>query len=232
MTEHTDSTGSAGDGATAGSDSGTPAEDDPLVVYSDFVCPFCYLGKTALEQYREDAADPPAVEWRPFDLRSHKRGPDGAIDWDAPDGKDEDYFAEVRENVDRLRERYDAEMLSFDEIPEDVDSWNAQLVALAVRRGESDALGRLNDALFEALWIDGRDIGDPEVLRDVAEAVGLDPTLVDETFADETLEADLREAFEDAQRAGVSAVPTFVYGEYAARGAVPPAQLRRLVEGV
>jgi predicted DsbA family dithiol-disulfide isomerase len=205
--------------------------DNRLVVYSDYVCPFCYLGKQALEQYRAESGDAPAVEWRPFDLRGHKRRPDGTIAEDVDDGKDESYFDQVRENVERLRERYDAEMLSFDEVPDDVDSWNAQLVALATRRRGDERGDALNDALFDALWVDARDIGDADVLRDVVGTVGLDPTLVDDALADDELESALSDAFESARQAGVSAVPTFVYDEHAARGAVPPAQLRRLVEG-
>ncbi|MDX1747979.1 MAG: DsbA family protein, partial [Halobacteriales archaeon] len=98
--------------------------DDPtLQVYSDYVCPFCYLGRASLSAYRAESEDPPEVDWRPFDLRSHKRGPDGTIRDDVDDGKDEDYFAQVRQNVDRLSEQYDVEIdLDF---ARTVDSWNA-----------------------------------------------------------------------------------------------------------
>ena len=102
--------------------------DDTLAVYSDFVCPFCYLGRAALREYLADADDPPAVEWRLFDLRGYKRDPEGGFR-DVDDGKDEDYFAEARENVARLREPYGVEMHSFDDVPE-VDTWYALADAL------------------------------------------------------------------------------------------------------
>lgn len=54
------------------------------------------------------------------------------------------------------------------------------------------------------------------MLADVAEDVGLDPEEVGEAVEDE----DIR------------SIPTFVYGEHAARGAIPPSQFERLVEGV
>ncbi|UPV98852.1 DsbA family protein [Halorussus gelatinilyticus] len=204
--------------------------DDALVVYSDYVCPFCYLGKAAMERYREETDDPPEVEWRFYDLRGYKRGPDGSIDHDVDDGKDDDYFAQVRENVERLKDQYDVEMdLDFSK---DVDSWNAQQAALYVRQTEGEeTFLAFHEALFEALWQDGRNIGDPDVLAEIADELGLAPDEIRDATADETLEAELRERFESAQQAGVSGIPTFVYEGHAARGAIPPEQFERLVDG-
>jgi predicted DsbA family dithiol-disulfide isomerase len=209
-----------------------PTTAATMTVYSDYVCPFCYLGRASLEAYRDDTEDPPDVEWHQFDLRSYKRGPDGEIREGADDGKDEDYFEQVRENVARLRERYDVEMLDLADLPDDVDSWDAQAVALHVQREhDAETFEALNDALFEALWQDGRDIGDVEVVVDVATAVGIPEADVRAAVDDEGLQADLRERFERAREEGVTGVPTFAYGGHAARGAVPPEQLGRLVDG-
>lgn len=207
------------------------AGEGTLEVYSDYVCPFCYLGKAAMEEYLDSREDPPEVEWRLFDLRGYKRRPDGTIDHAVDDGKDEDYFAQVRENVERLEEKYDVEMtLDFSR---DVDSWNAQQVALHVREAyDEETFLAFHEAVFEALWQDGRDIGDPDVLADIAENAGLDPREVRKAAEDDDLEARLRERFETAQGEGIRSIPTFVYGEHAARGAIPPSQFERLVEGV
>jgi len=201
-------------------------------VYSDYVCPFCYLGKRSLEAYQGRREDDLAVEWHPFDLRGHKRGPDGEIDDSVEDGKDDAYFEQVRENVARLREKYDAgEMLDLDDLPDDVDSLSAQVASLYVKTEHPDQWPAFDDAVFEALWVDGRDIGDVDVLADVAETVGLDGAEIRDAVADGDLRDRLQESFADARQAGVTGVPTFVYGGHAARGAVPPEQLRRLVEG-
>lgn len=207
-----------------------PDPTAPLVVYADFVCPFCYLGKASLEAYLDDAEDPPAIDWRPFDLRSHKRGPDGTIDHGIDDGKDDAYFDQVKENVERLSQRYDVEMSL--EHARDVDSWNAQLAMLGVEAStDAETADAFREAVFDALWLDSADIGDPDVLEDVARSVGIDGALVGDAVVDDALEATLRDRFRAAQDAGITAVPTFVFGEHAARGAVPPAQLRRLIEG-
>ena len=206
-----------------------PTGDPSLRVYSDFVCPFCYLGRASLSIYRDGTEDPPPVDWRPFDLRGHKRGPDREIRDDIDDGKDEAYFERVRRNVERLSERYD---VAIDlALARDIDSWNAQQAALYVRReyGE-EAFVAFHDAVFDALWEDGRDIGDPAVLGTIAADLDLPADAVQAATRDGDLAAALEAEFRDAREAGVSAVPTFVYDGHAARGAVPPAQIERLVE--
>jgi len=204
---------------------------DRLTVYSDHVCPFCYLGRRSLETYEETRDDPLEIEWHPFDLRSGKRGPDGEIDHDVDDGKDADYYEQARKNVERLQDEYGVDdMLNLDEVPE-TDSLPAQVASHYVDETHPDTWRAFDDAILEALWIDGREIGSPDVLADVAASVGLDGDEIREAAADETRRDELESLFADAQRQGVTGVPTFTTDEHAARGAVPPTQLERLVEG-
>lgn len=211
---------------------GNMSEQEPLIMYSDYVCPFCYLGRTALARYLSAREEPLPIEWHPFDLRSHKRGPDGEIDHSVPDGKDDRYFEQVRQNVARLKREYNAqEMLELEELPDEVDSFEAQIASRFVQREFPDAWPEFDERVFRALWVDGRDIGDPEVLATIAESVDLDGAEIRKALQTEERRDEVQRLFGEAQESGISGVPTFVYGEYAARGAVPPAQLRRLVEG-
>ena len=206
------------------------ANENGLTIYADYVCPFCYLGRKSLERYQETREEPVELDWHPFDLRSGKRGPDGEIDHDADDGKDEEYYAQAKENVRRLRERYDAEMAQ--EIATEVDSLPAQIASFHVKEEHPDHWKAFDEAIYAALWQEGRDIGDPDVLAELAEEVGLDAEEIREATEDETLEERLAERFDEARRRGVTGVPTFAYDGQAARGAVPPEHLKRLVEGV
>lgn len=203
--------------------------DQPLVVYSDYVCPFCYLGRVALERYEEARGAPVELEWRPFDLRGHERGPDGEIRTDVEDGKDDEYYERAEANVRKLRERYDAEMAQT--LRRDVDSWPTQQASLYVRETAPARWRAFDEALLEALWRDGRDVGDRDVIADVAADVGLDAEAVRAATNDDEWGDRLREAFAEAREFGVSGVPTWVYGDHAARGAVPPEHLERLIEG-
>ncbi|ODR79614.1 disulfide bond formation protein DsbA [Haladaptatus sp. W1] len=206
-----------------------PEAADRLVVYSDYVCPFCYLGRQSLERYRETREDPLVLDWHPFDLRSGKRKADGSIDRSAEDGKGEQYYRQARENVRRLQEKYDVEMAQ--EIATDVDSLPAQVASYYVKSEHPDRWLDFDEGIFEALWQDGRDIGDADVLADLAEDAGLDRDEIRNAIADDDLHEELQDRFAEAQRRGVTGVPTFAYDGHAARGAVPPEQLERLVDG-
>jgi predicted DsbA family dithiol-disulfide isomerase len=134
--------------------------DDQILVYSDYVCPFCYLGRRSLDEYQDTRESDLAIDWHPFDLRSQKRAPDGEIDHSVDDGKDEAYFDQVRQNVARLKDEYDAdEMLDLDDLPEDVDSFEAQVASFYVNEEYPDQWLAFDEAVFEALWVEGRDIG-------------------------------------------------------------------------
>lgn len=206
------------------------SEKPTITVYSDYVCPFCYLGRESLTQYQESRADELRIEWHPFDLRSQKRRPDGSIDHSVDDGKDDEYFEQAKQNVRRLADKYDVEM-DLD-IATDIDSLSAQVVSYYIREHyDYETWLAFDEAVFETLWQDGRDIGDTDLLVELATDVGADVDEVRSALDDDTLREDVRRQFTEAQRHGVTGVPTFAYDGHAARGAVPPEQLQRLVDG-
>ncbi|MFP8953825.1 DsbA family protein [Natrialbaceae archaeon A-arb3/5] len=200
---------------------------DRLVLYADYVCPFCYLGTRSLEQCLDGLENPPEIDWRPFDLRRGKRNPDGSIDHSVDDGKDDEYFEQARSNVRRLQDEYGVEMTQ--ELALEVDSFDAQLAGWYVKQEYPEQWAAFDEAIYEALWRDERDIGDESVLADLAADVSLPAEEIEAALDNESLRADLDERFSAAQRLGVTGVPTFVFDGRAANGAVPPAQLERLL---
>lgn len=203
-----------------------------VTVYADYVCPFCYLGHHSLKQYEATREGQLTVEWHPFDLRGHNRQADGSIDHQVDDGKDEAYFEQARQNVERLREEYGAhEMLDVTDVPDPVDSLDAQVASSYVQNERSDQWREFDDRIYEALWVDGRDIGDQEVLVDLAENVGIERADIRAILDDSEHRDAVQSLFDEAHQHGITGVPTFVADGYAARGAVPPEQLRRLIDG-
>ena len=205
-------------------------QTETITVYSDYVCPFCYLGRESLSRYQADRETALEIDWQPFDLRSGKRNPDGSIDHSVDDGKDDEYFEQAKDSVRRLQETYDVEMTM--DLATEVDSLNAQVASYYVKAHyDYETWLAFDEAIFAALWTEGRDIGSEEVLVDLADDVGIDTEEITAALDDDTLRDELTDEFVAAQQAGVTGVPTFVAEGHAARGAVPPAQLRRLIEG-
>jgi len=208
----------------------TQAADTELTIYSDYVCPFCYLGRQSLARYQADREEELRIDWQPFDLRSGKRNPDGSIDHSVDDGKDDEYFEQAKESVRRLQDKYDVEMTL--DLATEVDSLDAQIASYYIKSHyDYETWLAFDEAIFAALWTAGRDIGSEDVLLDIADDVGIDANEIEAALDDDTLQDELTDEFVDAQQAGVTGVPTFAYDGYAARGAVPPEHLKRLVEG-
>lgn len=200
-----------------------------LTVYADYVCPFCYLGYTSLDSYRAERDEPLSVDWQPFDLRASQRRPDGTIDHDVDTGKDEEYYEKARKNVEQLADRYEVDMVQ--NLSKDIDSYDAQRVGLRASDEYPDTFDAFHRGVFDALWEEGRDIGEQSVLASVASEAGLPEDFVAETLADDASADRLDQAFAVAQSRRITGVPTFVADGHAARGAVPPEHLRRLVDG-
>jgi len=203
---------------------------ETITVYSDYVCPFCYLGRESLSRYQADRDSDLEIDWQPFDLRSGKRNPDGSIDHSVDDGKDDEYFEQAKESVRQLQAKYDVEMTL--DLATEVDSLNAQVASYYVKEHyDYETWLAFDEAIFAALWTEGRDIGSEYVLAELADDVGIDPDEIAAALDDDALRDELTDEFVAAQQAGVTGVPTFAYDGYAARGAVPPEHLQRLVEG-
>ena len=87
----------------------------------------------------------------------------------------------------------------------------------------------IHDALFRAYFVDGRNIGDPEMLVQIAESVGLRGDKAREVLEKRTFKAAVDADWQKARDYGVTGVPTFVAGRQGVVGAQPYEMLEQLV---
>jgi predicted DsbA family dithiol-disulfide isomerase len=193
-----------------------------LDIFSDPVCPWCYVGKANLDRALADHPDHPfAIQWHPFQLN-----PDLP-----PEGVDKRAYLEAKFGdkarldaiQERLREVARAAGLEMDpdkplRMPNTLDAH--RLIHWA---GIEGVQSPVVTALMRAYWVDGRDIGDHETLADIAASQGMGRPEVLRLLASDADADDILARDADARRKGVNAVPTFLIAQqYVVSGAQPP----------
>ena len=172
-----------------------------ITAYSDYVCPWCYIGLQRIEQLQQEF--PVAVEWRPFQL--HPETPKTGAQLTGRLGSPERARA-YRDNILMLAHESGLDM----RMPPVVANSHLALEAAEFARdhGGFDAFHR---ALFHAYFEEGRDLGDPEALCDIARGCGVDDQGLRQALADERYTARIDEVTRLAREDEVLSTPTFVF---------------------
>ena len=189
-----------------------------LLVFSDYICPWCYLGESRVGPLLERFA----LRLRRVHFPLHPGIP--------AEGKSlRELFGDVDMSAAqaRLGAALSAEGLPFSPHDRTYRTREAQeLAAWADERGGP----KLHSALFRAVFAEGRNIGDPSVLLDIAEAAGhrrADAAAALEARAGaQQVEAD----HQLGRSLGVRSVPTFVIGRTGVAGAQPLSTLIALAK--
>ncbi len=191
-------------------------------VYSDTICPWCFIGKRRLEAARAARPEVPVeIHWRPFQLNPDMPGAGIARDTylALKFGGD----ARARQIYDMIREAGESTGIEFNfdgiaRTPNTVSSH--RMIRFAQARGDAEPVV---ENLFRAYFLYGLDIGARERLIEIGASSGLDEGEIARYLdSDEDLEAikaeDLR-----ARRMGVDGVPCFIVDRrYAIAGAQEP----------
>lgn len=200
-----------------------------LDIFSDPVCPWCYIGKTYLDRALE--AEPGhmfEIEWHPFQLNPDM--PAGGADRAS-------YLAEKFGGRERAAAIYDriehaareaGIEIDFSRITRTPNTLDAhRLIHWAGLEGRQSMV---KGALFRAYFREGRDIGDRAVLADIGAASGLDREMLVRLLDSDADREGILARDAHARERGVSAVPTFVIGNrYVLQGAQPADLWRKAI---
>ncbi len=191
--------------------------DKPVLlatVFTDYICPFCYVGDVRLERLREyfDLK----INW--CFLEIHPDTPASGMPVQKLGYADEVW----RQMMDNLRAMGAAESISFREHDFTTNSHRALLLAEAAKEEGAEVFYRLHRRLFSAYFTDGRNIGDAAVLRELAAECGVDAATVVRAWQEEHYEQQLQRYLAGAYELKVRATPTvFFGGENRLDGALP-----------
>ncbi|WP_417627910.1 DsbA family oxidoreductase [Pararhodobacter aggregans] len=192
-----------------------------LDIFSDPVCPWCYIGKARLERALEQRPDHPfIIEWHPFML-----APDMP-----PEGMDRREYLQAKFGAPEQVAKLHVPILeaceeiglplALEKMERNPSTLNAhRLIHWAGLEGRQHAVV---SALFRANFAEGRDIGDREVLLDIAEAAGLDRAMIARLLDSDADVAEIRARDADIRARGLRGVPGFLLGrQYVLSGAQP-----------
>jgi predicted DsbA family dithiol-disulfide isomerase len=203
-----------------------------IEIWSDVMCPFCYIGKRKLETAlnRFPLKDKVEIEWKSFQLN-----PDLIS---APNKNTAEYLSEHKgisteeaiSMMDNVTQTAKREGLAFHfEKTKVANTLQAhKLLHLSKTQGKQNELEEL---LFKAHFTDGENVDDLAVLSRLGEQVGLDPVEIQTVLSSDEYTREVQADILEAQKIGVQGVPFFVFNrKYAISGAQDSAVFMQTLE--
>lgn len=194
----------------------------PIDVFSDVVCPWCFIGKRRLERALALAPETPvAINWRPYLLNPWvpREGMSRTDYLTAKFGSVERYTSIAR----RVAEAAHSEGLTYatEKITRQPNTLDCHRLIRWAR--ESGAAGRMKQRLMDLYFAEGADLSDRGALVQAAVDCGMDGDRVGELLAGDNDIEQVEAEANAAKNAGIDGVPCFIFGgEFAVSGAQAP----------
>lgn len=194
-----------------------------IEIWSDFVCPFCYIGKRKLE---EALAEFPQKEQVQLEFKSFQ------LDPNAPLYTGQNFYESMAKKFGSVEQSkqmtagitQQAKMIGLDfrfDTMKPTNTFDAhRLTKFATKRGKG---AMLSEKLFYANFTDSKDIGNLETLAEIAVEVGLDKAEALTALKDpQAYKAEVDTDIKEAKQLGITSVPNFIFNrKYALSGAQP-----------
>ena len=186
-----------------------------VIAYSDNVCPFCTIGARRIEKLQQEMDF--EIEWLPFEL--HPEVTDEGMSYESyfeGHGTElvnnvTDYGKDVGLNIN-TRSLYNSRN-------------SLKVNEYAKREGKFE---EFHKAIFKAYLEDDRNIGNLDILLDVAEEIGLDREKTKIFIESPEAEEIVANSKNEALRLGINSVPSFIIGNNLIRGAYPYDSMKEL----
>jgi predicted DsbA family dithiol-disulfide isomerase len=186
-------------------------------VFSDYICPFCYIGSRRLLRLgnRYDLK----VNWSGLEI--HPETPPEGMPIERL-GYPKGQWAQMMAALTQMAAEEGIDMAAHDFT---TNSHKALLLAEAAKHAGRDVFYALHERLFHDFFSQGKNIGNEEVLRAIAADVGIAEDILEAAWQDPDYDERLQLNLRFAQELGVRGTPTFVFGQELLSGAVPVPEL-------
>lgn len=192
-------------------------------IWSDIMCPFCYIGKHNFEQALEKLPfkDEVEIEWKSFQL-------DPTLDL-LETKTTVEYFKEKKGFPDAQAQQMIGQVAQMGKMSGIDFNFEKALITntfsahkflhLSKKHNKSS---EAEEALFEAHFLEGKNVGDLEVLVSIAEKLGINQEEARQSLSSDQFDNEVKQDITEAKNNGISGVPFFILnGKYAVSGAQP-----------
>lgn len=190
-------------------------------IWSDIMCPFCYIGKRNFETALAQFADKESVEveWKSFQLdpTMPEVAQESQVDYLVKrKGMDREQVQTMLAQVTEMARQVGLEYHLDQSVM--VNSEKAHcLIQYAKGKNLGDAM---EERLFRAYFTEGKNVADTETLIQLGEDIGLDKQDLLTAFTDDIYRHEMRQDIQEAQNLGIQGVPFFVFDrKYGVSGA-------------
>ena len=183
-----------------------------VTVFSDYICPFCYVGHHRLMRLK-DKYDL-KINWCFLEIHPENSAEGEPV-------TDLDYSSEFWDELMRnLKHVAEEENIPIAEHTFTTNSKNAMLLAEACKQLGRETFYQLHEKLFTAFFVDEKNIGDKKILREIAKECGINNNILDAAWTDNKYQKQLLENFNHARQHKIKSVPSFVFGKRILTGVV------------
>jgi predicted DsbA family dithiol-disulfide isomerase len=183
-----------------------------VTVFSDYICPFCYVGHHRLMRLR-DSYDL-KINWCFLEIHP-ENSPDGepVTNLDYPS----EYWEQLMENLKRVAIE---ENIPLAEHTFTTNSRDALLLAEYCKQLGRETFYLLHEKLFTAFFVESHNIGNKNILRKIARDCGIQDEVIESSWKDKKTQQHIIQNFDTARKYDIKSVPSFVFGERVLTGVV------------
>lgn len=183
-----------------------------VTVFSDYICPFCYVGHHRLMRLKDNYDI--KVNWCLLEIHPENSEQGQAItSLDYPS----EQWEQLVKNLIRVAQE---ENIPLSELTFTTNSKNALLLAEHCKQLGHDKFYALHEKLFTSYFVEQKNIGDKNVLRNIANNVGIDEETTELAWADGPQYHRLLQNYQTARKYEIQSVPSFIFGERVLTGVV------------
>ena len=183
-----------------------------VTVFSDYICPFCYVGHHRLMRLK-DSYDI-KINWCLLEIHpenSEQGEPVTSLDYPS------EQWDQLVQNLKRVAQE---ESIPLSELTFTTNSKNALLLAEHCKQLGHDKFYALHEKLFSAYFVEQKNIGDKNILREIASKAGIDKATTESAWTNGPQHQRLLQNYNAARQYEIQSVPSFIFGERVLTGVV------------